>query len=114
MVSKPEGCTNNSTMKPNPYVSTQNTSSRKPLRQFIETMDVKHKTNIRRFGAAKENRKATKTGNMLWSKISKRLGHTRINRKVIEALYHWILHHLEVVQYPIENDCLYVSIDGNS
>ena len=38
----------------------------------------------------------------------------KINKKIIESLYHWILHYPQVVQYPIENDCLYVSIDGNS
>ena len=32
---------------------------------------------------------------------------------VKEALCNWILHHPQVVQSPIVNDCLYVPIDGN-
>ena len=46
MVSTPEGCTNNSPIKPNPYVCTKDPSARKPLRQFSETLDVNHKTAV--------------------------------------------------------------------
>ena len=53
-------------MTPNPYVSTKNPSAIKSLLQFIETLDVKHKTAVCRFGADKANQNATKTGNMLW------------------------------------------------
>ena len=65
MVSTPEGCTNNTPMTPNPYVSDKSSSARKSLRQFIDTLDVKHKTAVRRFDAAKENCKATKKVNVL-------------------------------------------------
>ena len=63
MVSTPEVCTNKITMTPNPSVSTKNPSARKSPHQFTETLDVKHKTYFRRFGAAKAKRKATKKGN---------------------------------------------------
>ena len=60
LVSTPEGCTDNILMTPKPYMYTKNTSARKPLRQFTETLDVKHKTYVLRFGASKAKRKATK------------------------------------------------------
>ena len=60
MVSKPEGFTNSSPMAPSQYVSTKNSSARKPLRQLTETFYFKHMTAVCRFGAAKENRKAIK------------------------------------------------------
>ena len=65
-VSTSEVFTNKSTTKPNPSVSTKNPSSRKSLHQFTETLDVKHKTAVWRFGAAKAKRKANKEGNVLW------------------------------------------------
>ena len=58
LVSTPEGCTNNIPMKPNPYVSTKNTSAIKPLRKFTWIFNVKHMTDVSRFGATKENHKA--------------------------------------------------------
>ena len=71
-------------------------------------------TDVRRLGAAKSKHKEIKTGNLLWSNISKRRVHTKINQKVVESVYNWILHHLQIVKYTISNDCIYVSIDGNS
>ena len=86
MVSTPEGYTKNIPITPKPYVSTKNNSSRKSLPQFTEKLDVKHKTAVRRFGAAKAKRKAIKTCNMFWSNIAKRLGHTQINKNSREVL----------------------------
>ena len=114
MVSTPEGSTDNSLMTPNPSVSNKNPSAIKSLHQFSETLDVKHKTAVRRLGAAKAKCKAIKTGNVLWSNITKRRGHKKINQEVREDLYHWIIHHPQVVKSLIANDCIYVSIDGNS
>ena len=65
MVSTPEGCTDNSTMTPNPYVPTKKHSARKLLRQFTDTLYIRHKTDFRRFSTAKAKRKATKKGNVL-------------------------------------------------
>ena len=45
--------------------------------------------------------------------IPKRLGHTKINKRINKALYNYILQHPQVVQYTITNDCLKVSIGGN-
>ena len=59
-------------------------------------------------------RKAIQTGNILWLKMLKLRIHTNVNQKSREALYNWILNHSHVVQYPISNYCLYVSIDGNT
>ena len=46
--------------------------------------------------------------------MAKRHGNTRINQKVKESLYNCILHHPQVVQYTIKNDCIYAYIDINS
>ena len=114
MVSTPEVCTNKSSITTNPFVSTKDPSEKKPLHQLSETLDVKHKTAVCRLGTSKEKHKATKTGNVLWSNIEKRHGHTKTNQKYRESLYNWNLHHLQVVQYAIKNYRLYVSINGNS
>ena len=88
-------------MSPNPSMYNKNHSARKSLRRFTETLDVKHKTAVRRFVASKENYKAIKRGFLLWSNISKRRGNTKANKKVREALYHWIINHPQVVLYSI-------------
>ena len=114
MVSTPDGCTNKILMTLNPYVSNKNPIARKTLNKFSKTLDVKHKTSICRTGKSREKYKEIKTGNVLWSNIENSLGHTKINQKVRKYLYHWIMNHPKVVQYLIENCCIYVSIDGNS
>ena len=60
MVSIPEGCTYNVLLTPNPSVSIKNTSARKPLCHFTDILDVKHKTAVCSFVAAKEKRKEIK------------------------------------------------------
>ena len=56
-------------MSPSQSDPTKNPSAIKPLRQFLEALDVKHKNSVRMLGAAKENRKAIRAGNALWSNI---------------------------------------------
>ena len=51
---------------------------------------------------------------MLWSSIKNRKVHTKINAQVKKYLYNWILQHTQVVQSPIANDCLKISIYGHS
>ena len=51
---------------------------------------------------------------MLWLSIPKTKVHTNINEQVKKYRYNRILQHPQVVQYPIANDCLNVSIDGHS
>ena len=113
LVSTSEGCTKNTLMAPNPHVSTKKPSAIKLLHQFTETLDFRHKTAVQRFGAVKAKRNTIKNG-MTWSNISKRRGCTEISPKVRDLPYHWILHHPQVMQSPIGNDCLYVSIHGKS
>ena len=50
----------------------------------------------------------------LWSIITKHRYHTLINMWVKQALYNWVIHYPQVVQYPISNDHLKVSIDGQT
>ena len=114
MVLTPEGFTSNIPTTPNPYVSTKKPSAIKSLHQFTESLDVKHKTVVCRFGAAKEKREAIKKSNVLWKNIAKLCVNTKINQKVRESPYRFILNHPQVVQYPISNYCICVSIDENS
>ena len=58
LFSTPEVITDNSTMKPNPYVSTNNSSAIQSLHQFTKTLDVNHKTAVWRFGTSKAKHKA--------------------------------------------------------
>ena len=53
ILSTNEGCTGKILMTPNPSVSTKNPSARKSIRQFTEILDIKHKTSVCGFGAAK-------------------------------------------------------------
>ena len=50
---------------------------------------------------------------MLWSSITKRKVNTKINEQVNKCLYNWILQHPQILQYPITNDFVKVSIDGH-
>ena len=102
MVSTPEGCTNNSLMTPNPYLSTKNPCAIKKLYKFTLTLDVKRNTFVSEFGAAKAKHKAIRKNNLLWSDIIKRRSHTKINQIFREALYDWILHHPQVVLSPMK------------
>ena len=57
MVSTPDGFTGNSPMSPRKSVTVKNTSARKSLCHFFEALDVKPKTSVCRFCAAKSKRK---------------------------------------------------------
>ena len=52
MVSTPEGFIENSPMSPSPSITVKQCAM-KALRQFLEALDVKHKTDVLRLGAAK-------------------------------------------------------------
>ena len=67
LVSTPELFTKNSQIRKNPSVSSKNTGAKRSLRKFIETLDFKHKTAVRRFSAANKKFKVIKKGNVLWS-----------------------------------------------
>ena len=49
----------------------------------------------------------------MWSSIQKRRKQTNINERVKEYIYSWIIQYPQVVEYPIANDHLKVSIDGH-
>ena len=42
----------------------------------------------------------------------KRKGHSKISKEISNSLYNCIIHHPQVLQSPIANDCLKVKIDG--
>ena len=42
----------------------------------------------------------------------KRIGNSKNNEQIKNSLYNWIIHHPQVVQSSISNDCLKVIIDG--
>ena len=82
MVSTNEIGTDNSPMSPSQYVTVKKSSARKSLRQFLEALDVKHKTAVCRLGAAKSKCKAIIAGNTLWSILSKNRDCKKINQQV--------------------------------
>ena len=114
MVSTPNKFTENNPIPPCPYMTVKNTSARKWLCLFTEVLDVKKKTAVRRVGADKSKRKEIISCSMLWSSITKRIGHTKINERVNKYIYNWNLQHPQVVQSPMANYWLKVSIDGHS
>ena len=111
MVSTPERLTDNSTIYPTTPTTVKKPSTRKSLCLFINILYVKNKTVIRQVGADKSKRNATKVGNTPWE--SKQTN-TKINDQIKEPFYNWIMHHPQVVQSTIFNDCLNVNIDGHT
>ena len=89
-------------------------SDKKPLCLSINILDVKPKTEKRRFVAAKSKHRAMKVGNSLWTKKIKRKGHSRIIEKIEHNLYAWITRHPQVFQSSISNDCLKVVLDDHT
>ena len=59
MFSTPERFTDNGTIPPIQSMAMKKTSARKSLRQFLDTLEAKPKTDVRRFCATKSKRKAT-------------------------------------------------------
>ena len=54
-------------------------------------MNFKIRLMFKTFGAAKAKRKENKKGIALWSHLAKSRGNTKINQKVGEALYVYII-----------------------
>ena len=80
---------------------------------FTKILEVK-KTAYRQVGAAKYKRKAVKYGNKPRALKQKLKGNSKINDQIKKSLYNWIMHHQEVMQSPIINNCLKVKIDGHT
>ena len=55
-----------------------------------------------------------KVGSNLWTKKTKRKGHSKINDRIKRNLYTWITRHPKVIQSPISNDCLIVMFDDQT
>ena len=55
-----------------------------------------------------------KVCNSLWTKKTKRKGHSKINEQIKRNMYKWITRHPQVVQSPISNDCLKVVLDDQT
>ena len=53
----------------------KNLNAKKLHHQFSDTLDVKYKISVFILGAAKENCKTIRTGNVLYSNIANLLGH---------------------------------------
>ena len=87
--------------------------TQKSLCLFTNILDVKRKTAFRKVGATKSKRKAIKFVNKPWALKQKRRGSSKIYEQINKSLYNWIMHHTQVVQEPIVNDCLKVKIDGH-
>ena len=114
MVSTPEVFTNDGTISPMKSTPVNKPSYRKSLCLFTNILDVKKKTDIRRVGAAKLERKAIKYGTTPWVLKQKQKRNSKINYQINNSLYNWIMHHPQDVQSPIVNDCLKVNIGGHT
>ena len=53
-----------------------------------------------------------KYGNTPWALKQNRKEHSKISEEKSKYLYNLIIHHPQVVQSPISNDCMKVKIDG--
>ena len=81
---------------------------------FTNILNVKKKIAKRHIGAAESKPRATKVGNSLWTKKTKRKGHSKIYNHIKRNLYAWITRHPQVFQSPISNDCLKVMLDDQT
>ena len=93
MVSTTEGVTDNIpnvTITSTPF---KKPSARKALFLFTNILDVKPKTAKRRILDAKSKYKAMRAGNSLWTKKTKRKGHSKINEQIKRNLYTLITRH---------------------
>ena len=66
MVSTPEGFNDNITISPIQSEPNKKFSAIKPIRQFLEALDFKHKADVCRLCDATGKIKAGRTGNALW------------------------------------------------
>ena len=72
------------------------------------------KTSTRQVGAAKSKVKAIKYENTSWVLKQKRSGDSKIDDPIKKSLYNCIMHHPQVFQSPMFNDCLNVEIYGHT
>ena len=75
---------------------------------------MKKKTDTRRVGASKSNRKEIKSVTTPCPLRQKRKGNSKINDQIKKYLYNWIMRNPQVLQSPIFNDGLKLYIDSNT
>ena len=114
LVSTTERITDSSPMSLGTPIIDKKCSARKLLHLFTEVLNIKDKNSVLQIGDAKSKRKSIRARSMLSSSIPQRRVHTKINEQVNKYAYNCILQHPQVVQCPIFNHCLKVSIDGHS
>ena len=112
MVSTPGAFTDKSPISLTTSTPFKKPSARKSLCIFTNIFYVKKKTAYRRIGAAKYKRKSIKYGNTPRALGIKRKGQSNIREEIKKSLYNCIIRHPEVVQSPIENDCLKFKMYG--
>ena len=89
-----------------------NPSVRKSLRKCFVVLDVNHNNSVWRFGDDKSKHKSMRIDSMLWSIITMRLCHTKMNVNVKISVYDCINHRRKVLKYIISNGWLKLSIYG--
>ena len=99
-------------MSPSQSITVKNPIAKILLHHFLDTLEVKPKTDVRMFCATKSNLKAIRDVIMLCSVIPKQRINTKINQRVKKALYSWILKYPRVMVSPISNDFIKLPIDG--
>ena len=114
MVSTPEGFIDDSHISPITSTPFNTPRARKSLRMFTNILDLKDKTATRLVGASKYKRKAIKYGNIPWALKQNRKVDSKIYEQIKKSLCNWIMHHPQVMQSPIFNDCMNVKLDGNT
>ena len=114
MVSTPEVFTNDSPISPLTSTPVKKLSARKSMCIFTNILDVKKKTDTCWVVYAKSKSKAIKYDNKPWALTPKRKGSSKINDQINKFLYNWIMHHTQVVQSPIVNECLKVDIHSHT
>ena len=77
MVSTTEVFNDNSPMSPSQYMNVKNPIAINSLHQFLDTLEVKPKTDVRMFCAAKSKRKAIIEDSILCSSVPNRRGHSK-------------------------------------
>ena len=114
MVYNPEGFTNGSPLFPMKPAPVKKPRAKESLCMLTNILDVKSITANRRVVAAKSKHNTIKYGNKPCALKQKRKGDSKIYEQIKKSMYNCIMHHPQVVQSPIVNDCLKVKIDGHT
>ena len=108
MVYTPEVFTDKTPISPMTSTPVKKTIAQKSLCLFTNVLELKKKTAYRRVRASKSKRKSVKFGNTPRTLKQKQKQNSKIDEDIKKSLYNWIMHHTQVVQSPIVNDCLTV------